>query len=141
MDDVLEVETAPQEVSGASITLHQRIRRAGQLLIEGAGSGRLRLRRAGAPDPKGAASRHAGRGGSWRQLSAAPNAASEVDASPPSHVKALYMSWSKHSGRQGARGYHHGNLKEALIRAALELHCAEGACRRHFCRRRRDGPG
>ena len=26
------------------------------------------------------------------------------------------MSWSK-----GPRGYHHGNLKEALIRAALEL--------------------
>ena len=34
MDDVLEVDTAPQEVSGASITLHQRIRRAGELLIE-----------------------------------------------------------------------------------------------------------
>ncbi len=34
MDDVLEVETAPQDVSGASITLQQRIRRAGELLIE-----------------------------------------------------------------------------------------------------------
>ena len=34
MDDVLEVDTAPQEVSGASITLQQRIRRAGELLIE-----------------------------------------------------------------------------------------------------------
>ena len=29
------------------------------------------------------------------------------------------MSWGK-KGR-GARGYHHGNLKEDLVRAALEL--------------------
>ncbi len=36
------------------------------------------------------------------------------------------MSWSKHSGRQGARGYHHGNLKEALIRAALDLIAQKG---------------
>jgi AcrR family transcriptional regulator len=27
---------------------------------------------------------------------------------------------------QGSRGYHHGNLKEALIRAALELIAAKG---------------
>ncbi len=32
------------------------------------------------------------------------------------------MSWS----RQGSRGYHHGNLKEALIRAALELIAQKG---------------
>ena len=31
------------------------------------------------------------------------------------------MSWSKHGKDQGSRGYHHGNLKEALISAALEL--------------------
>ena len=31
------------------------------------------------------------------------------------------MSWSK-----GSRGYHHGNLKEALIRAALELIAEKG---------------
>jgi AcrR family transcriptional regulator len=36
------------------------------------------------------------------------------------------MSWSKHSGRPGARGYHHGNLKEALIRAALDLIAQKG---------------
>lgn len=30
------------------------------------------------------------------------------------------MSWSK-SDREGTRGYHHGNLKEALVRAALDL--------------------
>lgn len=31
------------------------------------------------------------------------------------------MSWSKHGKDRGGRGYHHGNLKEALINAALEL--------------------
>jgi AcrR family transcriptional regulator len=36
------------------------------------------------------------------------------------------MSWSKHGGRPGARGYHHGNLKEALIRAALDLIAQKG---------------
>jgi AcrR family transcriptional regulator len=36
------------------------------------------------------------------------------------HVKLIYMSWSKDS-KDGPRGYHHGNLKEALLRAALEL--------------------
>jgi AcrR family transcriptional regulator len=35
------------------------------------------------------------------------------------------MSWSKH-GRSGPRGYHHGNLKEALLRAALELIAKKG---------------
>jgi len=38
------------------------------------------------------------------------------------------MSWSKHDreGRSGPRGYHHGNLKEALLRAALELIAQKG---------------
>ena len=40
------------------------------------------------------------------------------------------MSWSKHrggkSGSEPPRGYHHGNLKEALIRAALELIAQKG---------------
>jgi AcrR family transcriptional regulator len=35
------------------------------------------------------------------------------------------MSWSK-EGRSGPRGYHHGNLREALIRAALELIAQKG---------------
>lgn len=35
------------------------------------------------------------------------------------------MSWSKHGGR-GRRGYHHGDLKEALIRAALDLIAEKG---------------
>jgi AcrR family transcriptional regulator len=33
------------------------------------------------------------------------------------------MSWHGHGGR---RGYHHGNLREALIRAALDLIAAKG---------------
>jgi acyl-CoA thioester hydrolase len=34
MDDVLTIATAPQEVKGASITLHQRVMRGGELLVE-----------------------------------------------------------------------------------------------------------
>jgi acyl-CoA thioester hydrolase len=34
MDDVLDVVTVPQEVKGASITLHQEILRAGELLVQ-----------------------------------------------------------------------------------------------------------
>jgi acyl-CoA thioester hydrolase len=34
MDDILQVATAPQEVKGASITLHQRVTRGDDLLIE-----------------------------------------------------------------------------------------------------------
>src|SRR5947207_9730644 len=34
------------------------------------------------------------------------------------------MSWSRHGGR--SRAYHHGNLKEALVRAALELIAKKG---------------
>jgi AcrR family transcriptional regulator len=37
------------------------------------------------------------------------------------------MSWSKRGGNDGPRGYHHGNLKEALVRAALELIAEKGA--------------
>src|ERR1700757_3163483 len=36
------------------------------------------------------------------------------------------MSWSREGGRSGPRGYHHGNLKEALIRAALDLIARKG---------------
>ena len=36
------------------------------------------------------------------------------------------MSWSKDE-RGGPRGYHHGNLKEALLRAALELIAQKGS--------------
>src|SRR6266568_3680792 len=43
---------------------------------------------------------------------------------PPAHVRTIHMIWSR--DRQGPRGYHHGNLKEALIRAALELIAQKG---------------
>jgi AcrR family transcriptional regulator len=36
------------------------------------------------------------------------------------------MTWSKGDGRSGERGYHHGNLKDALMRAALELISQKG---------------
>jgi AcrR family transcriptional regulator len=44
----------------------------------------------------------------------------------PIHVKAFHMSWSKHGGGPGRRGYHHGNLREALIRGALVLIAEKG---------------
>src|SRR5262245_65895322 len=44
-----------------------------------------------------------------------------------SHVRTSYMSWSREGGgRSGPLGYHHCNLKEALIRAALELIAQKG---------------
>src|SRR2546421_12815494 len=36
------------------------------------------------------------------------------------------MSWSKDDKGGGPRGYHHGNLREALLRAALELIAQKG---------------
>ncbi len=36
------------------------------------------------------------------------------------------MRWSRHEGEPGRRGYHHGNLREALIRAALDLIARHG---------------
>src|SRR5262245_30264304 len=36
------------------------------------------------------------------------------------------MSWHKDHGPRERRGYHHGNLREALIEAALELISAKG---------------
>jgi AcrR family transcriptional regulator len=36
------------------------------------------------------------------------------------------MDWSKHRGGEGRRGYHHGNLREALIRGALALIAEKG---------------
>src|SRR6266851_2807877 len=41
-------------------------------------------------------------------------------------VKVLYMSWTRKGGPSGPRSYHHGNLKEALIRAALVLIAKKG---------------
>jgi len=36
------------------------------------------------------------------------------------------MSWSRHGPPPGRRGYHHGNLREALIRATLDLIAERG---------------
>ena len=36
------------------------------------------------------------------------------------------MSWSRDDPATGRRGYHHGNLREALIRAALDLIAEKG---------------
>ena len=36
------------------------------------------------------------------------------------------MSWSRPGDRDGRRAYHHGNLREALIRAALDLIAQKG---------------
>ena len=36
------------------------------------------------------------------------------------------MSWSKHGHGKGRRGYHHGNLREALVQAALDLIAEKG---------------
>ena len=36
------------------------------------------------------------------------------------------MSWTRQGGPSGPRSYHHGNLKETLIRAALALIAQKG---------------
>src|SRR5437773_11673714 len=36
------------------------------------------------------------------------------------------MSWSRGDAGTGRRGYHHGNLREALIQAALDLIAKKG---------------
>ena len=36
------------------------------------------------------------------------------------------MSWSRQDDGPGRRGYHHGNLREALVRAALDLIAKKG---------------
>jgi AcrR family transcriptional regulator len=44
----------------------------------------------------------------------------------PAGCRVPDMSWSREDGATGRRGYHHGNLREALIRAALELIAEKG---------------
>ena len=46
-----------------------------------------------------------------------------IETPAETHVNALYMKWGRNSG---PRGYHHGNLKEALVRAALDLIAEKG---------------
>ncbi len=117
MDDILEVVTTPVEVKGASIVLHQRVDRDGEMLVEATvqvafvTGGRAR------PIPK-----------ALRIMMRADQDITSADERPRRgtrpDVNAIHMSWSKHGG--GQRGYHHGNLKEALIRAALDLIAKKG---------------
>ena len=90
-----------------------------------AGEGRLRLRRPGAADPQAAAHRHAGGPGAARH-----STRRNVDALARSTARRESCKDPSHElveGRQGGpRGYHHGNLKEALVRAALELIAEKG---------------
>ena len=55
MDDVLEIDTAPLEVKGASVVLHQQRGPRRRDPGRGHGAGRLRVRRPGAADSEGAA--------------------------------------------------------------------------------------
>src|SRR5262249_50611315 len=64
-------------------------------------------------DPKDAAPQHA-RGGACTATGRAI------------HVRYPHMSWSRHGPPPGRRGYHHGNLREALIRATLDLIAERG---------------
>src|SRR5216110_3807183 len=43
-----------------------------------------------------------------------------------SRCRVSRMSWSRDDQATGRRGYHHGNLREALIRAALNLIAEKG---------------
>ena len=51
-----------------------------------------------------------------------------IDTTRRHDVSIPYMSWRKDrpGERDAPRGYHHGNLREALIRAALELIATKG---------------
>ena len=51
MDDVLEVATAPLEVKGASVVLHQIVARGDETSGRGDGAGRFRVGRPGPADP------------------------------------------------------------------------------------------
>ena len=52
--------------------------------------------------------------------------AAQVDEHPVAGVRTIHMIWSKDDRKGGSRGYHHGNLKEALVRAALNLIAEKG---------------
>ena len=126
MDDVLDVVTAYEEVKGASITLQQQVRRGEELLVEAhvrvafVSGGRAQ------PIPQAAAARDAGRAEARRPAESSAFASrATARRLRTSHVRPIYMSWSK-TADAVARGYHHGNLKEALVRAALELIAQKG---------------
>ena len=119
-----EIVTAPVEVKGASIMLHQRVMRGDEMLVEApvqvafVSGGRAR------PIPKPLRS-------PCRPIRTLPRQAERRLASPTSTLAAPSCKRSSHelvarTAADGPRGYHHGNLKEALIRAALELIAEKG---------------
>ena len=61
MDDLLEIVTRPVEVRGASITMHQQVRRGELVLIEARVKVAFVSRRAGAADSATTAQRDEGR--------------------------------------------------------------------------------
>src|SRR5215471_7186863 len=62
--------------------------------------------------------------GQWPHALRAKNSSCPVTQAA-GHVKAIHMIWSK-DGESGGRGYHHGNLKDALVAAALDLSAKKG---------------
>ena len=115
------------EVKGASVVLHQRVDARRRNAGGRQGAGRLCLRRAGAADPEAACASPCK---PIRTQQRPRSLRSGRRRGPRRDVNALHMSWSKHGGGKSRgeqpRGYHHGNLKEALIRAALELIAQKG---------------
>ena len=61
MDDVLHVISEPEVVKGASITMHQRVMRGDELLVEAQRAGRFHQRRPGEANSEAAARRDEGR--------------------------------------------------------------------------------
>ncbi len=70
MDDVLDIVTAAEEVKGASITMHQKVMRGEELLIEARVQVAFVSRRPRAADSQAVADRNEGRSGQavigWR---------------------------------------------------------------------------
>ena len=123
MDDILHIVSEPVEVKGASVTIRQKVMRGDELLLEAQvkvafiSGGRAKpipkpLRIAMSADQDSARARRRRDHDRHRR-------------EPAAHVNPLHMRWSKQSGRE-SRGYHHGNLKEALMRAAIELIAEKG---------------
>ena len=97
MDDVLEIATAPLEVKGASVVLHQRVNRDGETLVEATvqvafvSGGRARPIPKALRDAMKADSRRAGR----RLI------AQFCRRRRRCHVSTFHMSWKRGSGPRG----------------------------------------
>ena len=119
MDDVLEMSQRRKRCSGASITLHQRVMRGDDLLVEAhvqvafVSGGRARR----IPEPLRTAM---GADQEPRHKASGLSTTRSAQCKYPSHE---LETWRREGG---PRGYHHGNLKEALMRAALELIAKNG---------------